>query len=62
MQHSIDSYLRSKHEGQSKDIWAMTKKLVVKKLAYELTMLISYLGKMRIDVDLSIKNLGISQG
>ena len=38
----------------------MTKNLITKKLAYELTMLISYLGKMKIEVELSVKNLGIS--
>ena len=61
VEFSIGSYLKGKHDGQSKDIWAMTKKLILKKLAYELTMLISYLGKMKIEVDLCMNNLGISR-
>ena len=46
--HSVESYLRSKRQIQPNDIWKMTKSLLVKKMAYELTMLISYLAKMRI--------------
>jgi hypothetical protein len=39
----------------------MTKNLLTKKLVYELTMLISYLGKMRIEAELNLKNLGINE-
>ena len=38
----------------------MTKTLLLKKMAYELTILISYLAKMRIETDLSLPTLGIS--
>ena len=39
----------------------MTQTLISKKLVYELTMLISYLGKMRIETELSPNTLGVSQ-
>ena len=38
----------------------MTKKLFLKKLGYELTLLIGYLAKMRIEIELCVANLGIS--
>lgn len=59
--HSIESYLRNKKYIQANDIWKMTKSLLVKKMAYELTMLISYLAKMKIETELSLDTIGISQ-
>lgn len=32
--HSIPSYLQAKKDGQSQEIWSMTKNLLNKKLAY----------------------------
>ena len=39
----------------------MTKNLLSKKLNFELTMLISYLGKMKIETELSMQHLGMSE-
>lgn len=58
---SIASFIKMKHSSQNKDIWEMTKKLTTKKVGYELTMLIGYLTKMKIEVDLSPQNLGINK-
>jgi len=37
----------------------MTKKLFTKKVAFELTLLTSYLGKMKIEAELAIQHMGI---
>lgn len=58
--HSISSYVRSKYNAENGGIWEMTRKLLVKKVTYELTMLMSYLAKMRIETELSMQTLGIS--
>jgi hypothetical protein len=39
----------------------MTKKLFTKKMAFELTLLTSYLGKMKIETELNTQHLGISR-
>jgi hypothetical protein len=46
--YSISSYIRSKFATENHDIWEMTKKLMLKKVTYEITVLMSYLAKMRI--------------
>jgi hypothetical protein len=38
----------------------MTRTLLIKKVTYELTVLMSYLAKMRIETELSMLTLGIS--
>jgi hypothetical protein len=39
----------------------MSAKLFLKKISYELTLLISYLAHMKIEVDLSVDNLGLTE-
>jgi DNA-binding transcriptional regulator GbsR (MarR family) len=58
--HSISSYVRSKFNTANSDIWQMTRTLLVKKVTYELTILMSYLAKMKIETELSMHTLGIS--
>lgn len=38
----------------------MTKNLLLKKISFELTMLMSYLSKMKIEADFSVQNIGIT--
>jgi hypothetical protein len=59
--YTLTSFLQMKLTTQTKDVWEMTKNLFLKKLTYELTMLIAYLAKMKIEVDLTPHNLGINQ-
>lgn len=39
----------------------MSSKLLLKKISYELTLLISYLAKIKIEVELAYHNLGLTQ-
>jgi len=46
--YTLTSYILMKYKTENKEIWEMTKKLFIKKITYELTILISYLAKMKI--------------
>ncbi len=46
--HSLETYLRSKRQDECESVWSMTKTLLSKKVNFKLTMLTSYLAKMRI--------------
>jgi hypothetical protein len=46
--HTLASYISMKHDTDNHEIWNTTKRLFMKKITYELTILISYLAKMRI--------------
>lgn len=59
--YTLTSYILMKYKTENKEIWEMTKKLFIKKITYELTILISYLAKMKIQLDLKSANLGITE-
>jgi hypothetical protein len=58
--HSIGSYVRSRFGAESEEIREMASKLLLKKVTYELTVLMSYLAKMRIETELSLQTLGVT--
>ena len=40
----------------------MSTKLFLKKMSYELALLISYLVELRLEIDLSVGNIGLTEG
>jgi len=46
--YTLTSYILMKYNTEKKEVWEMTRKLFIKKMTYELTILISYLAKMKI--------------
>lgn len=58
--HSIGSYVRLRFGAENAEIREMASKLLLKKVTYELTVLMSYLAKMRIETELSPLTLGVT--
>jgi hypothetical protein len=58
--HSIGSYVRERFGSESAEIREMASKFLLKKVTYELTVLMSYLAKMRIETELSPLTLGVT--
>lgn len=51
---SLSSFLERQLSSGSQQILEMSKKLFLKKITYELAILIAYLVDMRIEIDLSV--------
>ena len=58
--HSFERYIQKHFRSGSAEIIEMSAKLFLKKMSYELALLISYLVELRIEIDLSIDNIGLT--
>ena len=59
--YSFEKYIQKKYSGGNKQIAEMNSKLFLKKIGYELAMLISYLIDMKIEIDISLNNVGLTE-
>lgn len=59
--YSLSTLIRKNYKKGSPEIVEMSSKLFLKKMNYELAVLISYLINMKIEIDLSVENIGFSQ-
>lgn len=59
--YSLANFIRVRFKRTKRELLEMSGKLFLKKISYELTMLISYLARSKIELDLSIRNLGLTE-
>jgi hypothetical protein len=59
--YSLTNYIQKHYKNGKADIVDMNAKLFAKKMSHELALVIYYLARMKIEVDLSIENLGITE-
>ena len=58
--YSLANYVKERFANTKQSLIDMNGKLFLKKISYELTMLVSYLARTKIEIDLSINNLGLT--
>lgn len=58
--HSLLTYVRSKWSVHQNN-WPQKKAQVLKKMGYEITMLVGFLARMRVETNLTAHSLGVTE-